>query len=110
MGYVKASGVKTLYQGQSFSRSIYKKGKIDIWESNEGGVYEMFDENGVTIVSENLVKSADNLSLTLQIADADTESLEGLYTIIADFTDTTDADVRIPLVEYSLTFKPKVAT
>lgn len=110
MGFVKESGRKTLYQGQSFSRSIYKKGKVDIWESNEGGVFEMFDGSGNMVASGDLIKSADNLSLTVKITDGETTSLVGLHTVIADFTDTDDADVRLPLLEYAITFREKKAT
>ena len=100
---------KTLYTGQSFSRAIYKKGKVDIWESNEGGVFEMFDKDGNTILSGAMVKSADNLSLTVSIADDVADALEGRYVINADYVDSTDDTVRLPLVEYVITYKAKKA-
>ncbi len=108
MGYVKVFGSKTLYQGQSFSKSLTKKDG-SIWESNEVGDFEMFNSDGTVVSSGSLVKSGDNLSLTFTIPDDDTASLVGAHTINADLTDTVDDAIRIPLAEYDMTYKEKKA-
>ena len=70
----------------------------------------MFGEDGTTVVSGTMTKSVDNLYLIVHIQDDQTEALNGKYIINADFTDSTDDTVKVPLVEFSLQYKEKKAT
>ena len=104
MSYAKKEGSATLLQGSSFTISL---GKDDdsIWEANENGVFIMTDETNQEILNKPLVKSADNLTLTFQIDDTDSETLDGAYRILAWQRDSNDAGVNVPIADYAIEYE-----
>ena len=108
MSFVKYKEIVTEFQGESFNRSLTKKSGA-IWETNEVGNFELIDTSGTVVSSGSLIKSADNLSLTIAVPKGDTATLVGNYRLLANLTDTVDTDFSDVIAEYEITYKEKKA-
>ena len=104
MSYAKKIGTATLYQGTSFSISVGKE-TGDVWASTEDGEFEVTDEENTVVLSGDLVKSGDNLSLTAIIGRTDCVDWVGNYKLLAYQTDTGDSEIRVPIVDYDLDYE-----
>ena len=106
MEYIKLSRNPTEFQGESFSKSLGKKNNSE-WGSTEVGNYILTDENGDEVASDNLTKSGDSLSLSFILGKTDTADLEGVYTLLAYQTDTSNAEINKVIAEYKITYKTR---
>jgi hypothetical protein len=105
---VKYKDIVTEYQGESFNRSLYKKNGSE-WDANQVGNYELVDDTGAVVSSGDLIKSDDNLSLTIAVPKADTATLVGSYRLLAHLTDTVDTTFDDVIAEYEITYLEKKA-
>ena len=109
MVYNKKSEHDVKYQGESFSR-IIDKADGSIWEASEGAVFSVYDTYEEVVLSGVLVKSGDNLTLTVTIGKTDTLELLGLYRIVVYRTDTGNTEINDSLYECKLNYIKKKAT
>ena len=108
MSYDKLKGSEDLRQGNSFSRSVTKLNG-SIWEATEEGYHELVDTTGTVVSTAPMTKSADDLALIFAIPDTDTLTLLGNYILQINLTDSGDPLVDVPLVEYTIVFKERIA-
>lgn len=96
------------YQGESFKRSL---GKEDgsIWETNEDGTYTITNTSGQTVMSGNLMKSENGLTLTISISKLDTADMLGNYRILCFSTRDDDDTFNDVIGEYEITYKSRKA-
>ena len=104
MAYAKRSGTSIEYQGESFTKSLVKDNG-DIWEANEISEYKLIDTAGKTVFSEALIKSADNISLTLLIGRTKTPLLFGIYRLLVYLNDTSITEMNYVIAEYKLDYR-----
>lgn len=108
MAYVKITKSLTEYQGESFTKSLYKKNRTE-WSSEEIATYTMTDKDGNEITNGSLTKSTDNMSITIQIGKTITTSLEGKYKILIYLGNTNDSEISDVIAEYNVTYITKKA-
>ncbi len=108
MSYAKKIGIATLYQGTSFTVSL---GKDDdtVWESNESGLYEVTDKENNIVLTNPLIKSGDNLTMTFQIGMGECIDWEGEYRLISYQRDSNNTEVNVPIADYRLTYETTAA-
>ena len=104
MSYAKKIGTATLYQGTSFSVSVGKE-TGDAWLSTEDGEFEVTDEENTVVLSGNLIKSGDSISLTATIGKTDCADWEGNYKLVAYQTDTGESEIKVPIADYDLDYE-----
>lgn len=104
MSYAKKEGVADLIQGSSFTISLGKDDNAP-WESYENGVFIMTDPSNIEILNKPLIKSADNLTLTFQVSQTDSASLDGEYRILAYQRNSNDAEINVPIADYAIKYE-----
>lgn len=104
----KITTVPDEYQGESFTRSL-SKASLAIWDTNETASYEMVNGSGIILSSGDLVKSGDNLSMTLTIPKEDTVNLKGKMKVIVNLIDTIDTTFCDVIAEYTFSYVDRKA-
>ena len=91
MSFAKKVGVVTEYQGESFTRSLYREDNTT-WDAVHGGTFEMFNTAGVVVADGTLIKSGDDLSLTFKVTKTQTVNLVGEHLLLAHLPDSGDVE------------------
>ena len=104
MPFIKHTSKAIEYQGESFTKSLGRK-DASLWLANEQANYKLFDPTGTSVSTGALVKSGDNLTMTLSVPSADTATLEGICLLLVYQTDDNDATINDVIAEYFITYK-----
>ena len=104
MAFVKRTGRYREYQGTSFVKSFARKDGSE-WADNETGVFVVTDEENAEVLRKDLIKSTDKKSFTIKIDKSDTAAWNGKYRLIAYITDTNDAEIFDPVIDYELVYE-----
>ena len=103
MHYKPLSAKESEFPGESFGRDL-KKDDNSLWGSTEGAYYEMFNSAGELIVTNTLVKSADELLLTFFIEKEVTEPLIGNHRLLVHATDSDNLSFDDVIAEYKIEY------
>lgn len=109
MGYKEKDGNFVQYQGQSFSRALYKKSGAE-WKTSEIGAYELTDTSNKIISSGDMTKSVDKKSFVLLIGKTITSKLDGLYKLRAYARDNSNLEINDVIADYRLKYITGKAT
>jgi len=109
MLYVKREDVATLYQGTSFTETLGHEDET-VWGATEELSFVVTDPDNNEVSSGDLVRSGDDLSFTFTIPHGDTTDWLGEYLLLIYQTDTGNADIRVPVAQYELTYETTKAT
>ena len=104
MSYAKKIGVASLIQGTSFTISLGRDDKA-IWGVTETGIFIVTDSLNEIVLSKNMVKSGDGLTLTWEIAQTDCTSWEGNYRITAYQIDSGNPNIKVPIGDYEVEYE-----
>ena len=117
MGYKKVITKHKEYSGESFSQTI-SKGNSKAWLATDIASYVLVgpsgilvDESQVQIIGTygDLVKSADSKLLSFVIPTSVTQPLVGVYKVIVDLKDSSNASISDVIAEYDITYKARTA-
>jgi len=108
MALVKYIGTATEYQGESFTKSLTKEDGSK-WLNNEICDYVLVNSAGIEMSTGSLVRSTDELSMTVQVPSSDTESLVGEFLLLVYLKDTNDSDFANVIAEYRIEYLEKKA-
>ena len=108
MAYVKLIGGSTEWQGDSYTKSIFKEDG-STWDAVYGGDFVLVNSAGVNVSTGALVRSGDNLSLTAKVSKDDTATITGEHKLLVRLTRSDDADFGRTIGEYDLEYLEKKA-
>jgi len=109
MAYYQHTGSKTEYQGESFTKTIYKENG-EAWGNNELANYELVGTTGVQEATGNLTKVDSDLGLTFEIPDTETAALTGNYKLLVHLTDSIVTTFDDIFVEIDITYVERKST
>jgi len=109
MAYYTHTGSKTEYQGESFTKTIYKDSG-EAWGDNEAANYELVDTAGAQKSTGSLTKVESNLGLTFTVPDTDTAALTGNHKLLVHLTDTIITTFDDIIVDYDLDYVERKST
>lgn len=108
MGFVKYEKTVTEYQGESFTKTITRSDGT-AWAADDEANYELIDSSGNIVSSGSLVKTGDNLGLTVFVPKADTASISGKHILLIYLTSVSQPTFNDVIAEYTINYKVKKA-
>lgn len=106
MPFIKHISKAVEYPGESFTKTL-GKGNGGAWSDTEGANYEMFNSEATLVSSGGLAKSADDLTMTFTVPQADTAALDGNCLLLVYLTDTADPTMNDVIAEYHMEYRAK---
>ena len=108
MSFVKYVGTATEYQGESFTKSLYKEDKT-AWENNDTCTFSLVNSAGIEVSVGDLILSGDKLSMTVQVPKTDTLALVGEHLLLVSLGNVSDSEFADVIAEYRITYLEKKA-
>lgn len=108
MEYDKYSERVTEYQGESFSKTLYKTTGAQ-WTTAEGGTFELVDDTAAVVHSGTLAKSDGDLGLSFSVPTTATAGILGDHLLLVHLTDTGDATFKDVIAEYKIKYVERSA-